>query len=1057
MPGDPLLGGFLRGYGPVILEINDHSYPPSFTLANATRHNDMTNDNMNPTDKNNDIVNVTAKNHNKLMHMTYGNYSDINVVQINSGNGKWATNDALLKASIDKHSPDVIVVSESNINLADNIMVNARRSNFKNYNCIDKVFIGTSNARLSVLVKSNFEFERKVELENDINPTIVINVKTSLRKNHTLVANYRQWKGTAPSCSFNGRIDDHAVKRFIEMTNVWKSALAMNNPTTILGDINIDRLEVNDPVSRQDLKNLIPILKDIQSSHNLVLMNNEPTRFRHGQRPTLLDLVITNSPQNVSNVKNISNFCSEHMGVFCRINIDQVIINQQFRKIRNRINLNSKTLMPLIENNLKLQGIFSTSEPDTIAETLTTEIDNIVESVAPSKIIQIKKKDNLKITGETRNKILEADIAVTKATRTLEQNDFRHAKNLQNEVKKRIKEDETEYLKRNLNNNKKDFRTIKEELETDNKTPTRIIHNGEEIRSQKRIAEIMNKFYVKKVEDIRKNFETETDKAIEVLKSLKTKPTTSFDFKPVDVYTVHEVIEKTKRSNSSGKDTLTANIMKECHQFFSRALCHLFNSMLYHKKFPQNLKTSKLIPILKPNKDPNLTDSYRPIAILQASEKVIEELMRKQMQQYFNENNLIPNQHHGGLQNHSTLSAIASLDHSHKLIKEKRKNTLIMTTDLSAAFDTVDHTVLVKKLKFYGLSNNAAELMTSFLSNRKTFVEIQGFRSKETTTPPCSVVQGSKLSGFLYTIYSIEIPLIPQILRNQQLIETLFEILIPNYYSIDHEVNQFVDDSSNVVGSETEEELGLYTSDYLKIMEKFYYMNKLKLNAEKTKVMITKAKETKKIKISAPNGEVLTPDKAIKILGYWKNSRDNYETHISKITGIVSKRLCEIKPYLSCMNLKTRRKIVYSKIASIILYGIELYLGQTDETLRKVTVLLMKCNKTIYSKDYMRVSNNKICREILVDPPEVLIRKASLKFIHKLINNEKPQQLFNKIRFNNKTRRCTKLSLNDGIRKESNKRTLIYQSIQLYNSIPSSMKYLSIRKFKTHLAKVKDV
>ena len=86
-----------------------------------------------------------------------------------------------------------------------------------------------------------------------------------------------------------------------------------------------------------------------------------------------------------------------------------------------------------------------------------------------------------------------------------------------------------------------------------------------------------------------------------------------------------------------------------------------------------------------------------------------------------------------------------------------------------------------------------------------------------------------------------------------------------------------------------------------------------------------------------------------------------------------------------------------------------------------------------------------------------MIKKASLKFIHKIINTEKPKQIYSKIRFNNRLRKCAKLSLKDGIRKESNKRTLIYQSIQLYNTLPSSMKYLSIKKFKIHLAKKTDI
>ena len=131
--------------------------------------------------------------------------------------------------------------------------------------------------------------------------------------------------------------------------------------------------------------------------------------------------------------------------------------------------------------------------------------------------------------------------------------------------------------------------------------------------------------------------------------------------------------------------------------------------------------------------------------------------------------------------------------------------------------------VLIKKLKFYGLSSKASDLMELFLSNRRTFVEIQGYRSEELDSPPCSVIQGSILSGFLYTLYSIEIPLIPALMKNRQLMETLMEMKIPNYYSVDHEINQFVDNSSSIIAADTEEEIGNYTSDFIKAMDKLYY------------------------------------------------------------------------------------------------------------------------------------------------------------------------------------------------------------------------------------------
>ena len=139
------------------------------------------------------------------------------------------------------------------------------------------------------------------------------------------------------------------------------------------------------------------------------------------------------------------------------------------------------------------------------------------------------------------------------------------------------------------------------------------------------------------------------------------------------------------------------------------------------------------------------------------------------------------------------------------------------------------------------------------------------------------------------------------------------------------------------------------------------------------------------------------------------------------------------------------------------MYGIELYVGHTQKTLNKVSVLLMKCNKAIYAKDYHRVSNSKICRDIKVDPPEVIIKKTAIRFIHKVIISERPAQIYDKIRFNNRQRNCSKLALKDGFNKEVNRKTLIYKSIELYNALRPEMKYLSIKKLKAQLEKIRNI
>merc|ERR1712240_729561 len=84
--------------------------------------------------------------------------------------------------------------------------------------------------------------------------------------------------------------------------------------------------------------------------------------------------------------------------------------------------------------------------------------------------------------------------------------------------------------------------------------------------------------------------------------------------------------------------------------------------------------------------------------------------------------------------------------------------TTILQMDLSVAFNTVDADILTDKLDYYGLDKNSLTLLHSFLTDRRQFVNIDSYNSEIIDCPPCSVIQGSKLSSLLYTIYTNKIP-----------------------------------------------------------------------------------------------------------------------------------------------------------------------------------------------------------------------------------------------------------------------------------------------------------
>jgi hypothetical protein len=214
------------------------------------------------------------------------------------------------------------------------------------------------------------------------------------------------------------------------------------------------------------------------------------------------------------------------------------------------------------------------------------------------------------------------------------------------------------------------------------------------------MAKEINKFVILKINNLREKLPTPTLDPISILKKLGPQTKARFNIKYATNESVVTLLKQFKGSNSCGDDPITMNIVKAGINQLSPHLTNLINSSIATNTMPDILKTSRITPILKPEKNQHQMGSYRPINNLPTLAKIVEKHIFAQLQDYLIIEGLIHENHHGGLKGHSTTTAMLHLQDTLYNNTENNYMTGILMTDLSSAFDTVDHKILLQKMNY---------------------------------------------------------------------------------------------------------------------------------------------------------------------------------------------------------------------------------------------------------------------------------------------------------------------------------------------------------------------
>ena len=204
---------------------------------------------------------------------------------------------------------------------------------------------------------------------------------------------------------------------------------------------------------------------------------------------------------------------------------------------------------------------------------------------------------------------------------------------------------------------------------------------------------------------------------------------TVFYFLNIDEETVRKTIQILRSKNSCGLYGISSTLINIIEPAIIEPLTLLINQVLNTDIFPDELNIANVIPLFKKD-DPKLFKNYRPISLLPTISKVIEKIIFTQLSTYFNENKLIFDNQYGFRPKYSTEYAALELVDRIITHMDKKEVPINMFLDLSKAFDTIDNTIVLAKLRYYGIHDTALLLLKSYLNNRKKYVEFEDTKSE---------------------------------------------------------------------------------------------------------------------------------------------------------------------------------------------------------------------------------------------------------------------------------------------------------------------------------------
>ena len=394
-------------------------------------------------------------------------------------------------------------------------------------------------------------------------------------------------------------------------------------------------------------------------------------------------------------------------------------------------------------------------------------------------------------------------------------------------------------------------------------------------------------------------------------------------FLPTTEDEVRRLINKSP-SKSCALDPVPTWFLKEHLDCLLPSITNIVNLSMSTGIVPTKMKAALVTPLLKtPSLDKDVMKNFRPVSNLSFISKLTERVVLNRLVDHVSRNNLQEKFQYAYKPNHSTETALMRIQNDILMTLDNKRGVLLFLLDLTAAFDTVDHTLLLACMRSAGVIGVAHKWFESYLTSRTQTVCL-GQTQSDPSELLQGVPQGSVLGPVLFTLYTGPIG---QIVRRHRL-----------------DFHLFADDSQLYVSfkiKDTNDEIAALARIQPCVGELKAWMtyHRLQLNDDKTEVLVitTPSSASKHSLTDVVIGDsILQPTAVARNIGVMFDSELSMKSQVSKLCKVAYFHLHRIRSIRDCLTQHATELLVHSLVISRLDYGNGLLDGVPDQLLDKL-------------------------------------------------------------------------------------------------------------------------